>query len=113
MDPLGFALENYDAVGRWRSRDGQFPIDPSGELGGGRAFADAPALKRLLAADESRAIARTFIKNMLTYALGRGLVADDHRSVESIRRGVAADGFRARGVVLGIVESRAFGGTSR
>ena len=48
MDPLGFALENYDAVGRWRTRDGEFPIDPSGELIGGRKFADVQELKQLL-----------------------------------------------------------------
>ncbi len=51
MDPLGFALENYDAVGRWRTRDGGFPIDPSGELIGGRKFADVQELKHLLASD--------------------------------------------------------------
>ena len=73
MDPLGFALENYDAVGRWRTTDGEFPIDPSGELIGGRKFADVKELKQLLASTAAKKFARCLIENMLTYGLGRGL----------------------------------------
>ena len=71
MDPLGFALENYDAVGRWRAKDGGFPIDPSGELIGGRKFADIRELKRLLGSTAAKKFTRCLVENMLTYALGR------------------------------------------
>ncbi len=108
MDPLGFALENFDAVGRWRSRDGQFPIDPSGTLIGGRKFADVLELKRLLRSTGAKKFARTLIENMLTYGLGRGLEAYDYCTVEDIRQRLAANDFRIRNIVFGIVESKAF-----
>jgi hypothetical protein len=108
MDPLGFALENYDAVGRWRTRDGQFPIDPSGELLGGRKFADVKELKRLLGSTASRKFANCLIKNMLTYGLGRGLEAYDYCTVEDIREKLSADDYRIHNIIFGIVESKAF-----
>jgi hypothetical protein len=108
MDPLGFALENYDAVGRWRSKDGGLPIDSSGELPGGRKFAGVTELKAILSSTASKKFTRCFIENMLTYALGRGLDTYDYCTVEDIGRGLAADGYRIDAVILGIVESRAF-----
>jgi hypothetical protein len=108
MDPIGFALENYDAVGRWRTTDGQFRIDPAGELIGGRKFSDAAELKRLLGATASKKFTRTLVVNMLTYALGRGLEADDYCTVEDIRKQLAANDSRIRSIVFGIVESKAF-----
>ncbi|AGA29588.1 DUF1592 domain-containing protein [Singulisphaera acidiphila] len=108
MDPLGFALENYDAVGRWRAKDGEFPIDPSGELFGGRKFADAQELKHLLGTTATKKFARTLIKNMLTYGLGRGLEAFDYGTLEEIRKQLASDDYRIRNVIFGIVESKAF-----
>jgi hypothetical protein len=108
MDPLGFALENYDAVGRWRTRDAGFPIDPSGELVGGRRFADVQGLKRLLAGTAARKFARCLVENMLTYALGRGLEASDYCTVEAIRKQLVAGDHRIREIIFGIVESQAF-----
>jgi mono/diheme cytochrome c family protein len=108
MDPLGFALENYDAIGRWRTRDGEFPIDASGSLAGGPAFAGADELKRLLATSASKQFSRCLVENLLTYALGRGLEPDDYCTVEALRKRLQADGFRVQGLVFGIVESRAF-----
>lgn len=108
MDPLGFALENYDAVGRWRDKDGPFPIDASGELAGGRKFADARELKKILGAGDSKKFARTLVKNMLTYALGRGLEAGDYCTQEEIRKGLVANDYRIRSIIFGIVESRTF-----
>lgn len=108
MDPLGFALENYDAVGRWRTKDGPFPIDPSGELLGGRKFADAQELKQVLGASASKKFARTLVKNLLTYGLGRGLEAFDYCTIEDIRQQLAADDYRMRTLIFGIVESKAF-----
>ncbi len=108
MDPLGFALENYDAVGRWREKDGGFPIDPSGELIGGRRFADIRELKALLKTSSSREFTRCLVENMLTYAMGRGLEPCDLGTVEDIRARLAADGGRIQTIILGIVESRTF-----
>jgi hypothetical protein len=108
MDPLGFALENYDAVGRWRSMDGGSRIDPSGDLFGGRKFADVKELKQLLRTTATQKFTRCLIENMLTYSLGRGLVAYDYCTVEEIGRRLAADDHRIQNVIFGIVESRAF-----
>ncbi|QEH36201.1 hypothetical protein OJF2_47610 [Aquisphaera giovannonii] len=108
MDPLGFALENFDAVGRWRAKDGGFPIDPSGELIGGQKFADVRELKRILAAGSERKFARCLIQNMLTYALGRGLEPRDYCTVEDIRKRLVAGDHRIHEILFGIVESQAF-----
>ena len=108
MDSLGFALENYDAVGRWRTRDGGFPIDPSGELTGGRKFADVQELKRLLGSSDARKFTRCLIENLLTYGLGRGLLPSDYCTVEEIRVRLAADNYKIQDILFGIVESRAF-----
>ena len=108
MDAMGFALENFDAVGRWRIADGPFPIDPAGELVGGRKFSDVGELKRLLKSAESKKFARTLIANVLTYGLGRGLEAYDSSTIEDIRGRLAADKYRIRSIIFGIVESRAF-----
>ena len=108
MDALGFSLENYDAVGRWRTLDGVFPVEPAGELPGGRKFADIGELKSLLGSSASKKFAKTLIENMLTYALGRGLEPSDFRTVEAIRQQLAADAYHAHDILFGIVESPAF-----
>jgi hypothetical protein len=108
MDSLGFALENYDAIGRWRTRDGGSPIDPSGELIGGRKFKDIQELKRLLAETAAKRFARCLVENLLTYALGRGLEAYDYCTVEAIRKQLVAKDYEIREIIFGIVESRAF-----
>ncbi|MEW4568338.1 DUF1592 domain-containing protein [Tautonia sp. JC769] len=108
MDPLGFALENYDAIGRWRVADGDLPIDPSGELPGGIRFADAGELKQVLASTATKKFARTLVENLMTYGLGRGLTPDDYPEIEAIRERLVADDYRIRTIISGIVESRAF-----
>jgi hypothetical protein len=108
MDQLGFALENYDAVGRWRTTDGEFRIDPSGSLIGGRKFADIKELKQLLSSTTDRKFARCLIENMLTYGLGRGLEPSDYCIVEDIRQQLAANDYRIRNILFGIAESKAF-----
>ena len=108
MDPLGFALENYDAVGRWRTTDGEFAIDAAGELIGGRRFEDAKGLKRLLKTTAAKKFTRCLIENMLTYALGRGLESYDYCTVEVIRQQLAGDEYRIRNIVFGIIQSDAF-----
>lgn len=108
MDALGFSLENYDAVGRWRTLDGAFPVDPAGELPGGRKFADVRELKTVLGATTRKKFAQTLIENMLTYGLGRGLEPGDFGTVEQIRKQLAAADYRAQTILFGIVASPAF-----
>jgi hypothetical protein len=108
MDPLGFALENFDAVGRFRTLDSGFRIDPSGELIGGRKFADVKELKQLLAATATQKFTRCLIESMLTYSLGRGVGAYDYCTVEDIRKQLATGDYRIHQVIIGIVESKAF-----
>ena len=74
--------------------DGGFPIDPSGELIGGRKFADVQELKQLLASTAAKKFTRCLIENMLTYGLGRGLEAYDYCTVEEIRKQLVADDYR-------------------
>jgi hypothetical protein len=107
MDPLGFALENYDAVGRWRISDGDFPVDPSGKLTDGRRFADARELAQLLKAEPKR-FCRALIKSLFMYALGRGLDSQDRVTVEAIRRQLVSGDYRFRTIITGIVESAEF-----
>ena len=107
MDPLGFALENYNAIGRWRELDGEFPIDPSGVLTDGREFDDAGELRRLLT-DKPKKYCQSFIENMLTYALGRGPVPFDICTTEEIRKDLEENDYRFSRVIVGIVNSPAF-----
>jgi mono/diheme cytochrome c family protein len=107
LDPLGFGLENFDAVGRWRDRDGAYAIDSSGVLPGGQAFKGPAELKGILKgkADQFR---RCLAEKLLTYALGRGLEYYDRRAVDQIvtatQRG--RDTFSA--LTLAIVKSDPF-----
>ncbi len=104
MDPLGFALENFDAVGAWRMRDGDQPIDASGKLPGGKAF-HGPAELRAVLKSRRQAFARCLAEKMLTYAMGRGLESDDRRHVDQIVSRLARDGYRFSALMLAIVES--------
>lgn len=72
MDPLGFGLENYDAIGQWRTQDGSFPIDAAGALPNGQTFQGADGLRQILMKDQDT-FARCFASKLLTYALGRKL----------------------------------------
>jgi mono/diheme cytochrome c family protein len=107
MDPLGFGFENYDAVGAWRTRDGKFPIDPSGTLPGGQSFKGPKELKTILKG-KSREFGRCLTEKMLTYALGRGLEAADRCTVDEIAGRLANDRYKFSSLVLNIVKSDAF-----
>jgi mono/diheme cytochrome c family protein len=107
MDPLGFALENYDAIGRYRATEGQLPIDSKGQLPDGTTFSGATELKALLRA-KSPQFVRGFTEKMLTYALGRGLESYDKPAVEKIARQSEANGDRFSVVIDGIVNSFPF-----
>lgn len=107
MDPLGFGLENFDAVGAWREKDGRFPIDASGTLPDGRRF-EGPAGLRAILAGQAEAFAEAIAGRMLTYALGRGLEPYDRLTVERIAGRLARGDYRFSELVLGIVESPPF-----
>ena len=108
MDALGFGLENYDAIGAWRKKDGGVPVDAAGELPGGRSFQGPKDLKALLAETERAAFVRCLTEKMLTYALGRGLESYDKTAVDRICRELENNGFRFGQLVQSIVESLPF-----
>jgi hypothetical protein len=107
MDPLGFGLENYDAVGAWRDKDGSFPIDASGTLPSGSSFRGPEQLKAVLKS-RSKEFARCLTVKLLTYALGRGLEDYDHCAVDKIVERLVAANYRFSALVEGIVESEPF-----
>jgi hypothetical protein len=107
MDPIGFALENYDAAGAWRTKDGSFDVDSSGTLPDGRAITGAKGLKEILRQDAAL-FGRNFTEKVLTYALGRGLERSDRPLVEQINQTIAADNYRFATLVKEIVNSRPF-----
>jgi hypothetical protein len=107
MDPLGFGLENYDAIGAWRTRDGKFPIDAAGTLPNGKSFKGPAQLKATLLARRAD-FAKCLTEKLLTYALGRGLEPYDRPAVESINRRLAAEGYRFSALVGGIIDSMPF-----
>jgi hypothetical protein len=107
MDPLGFGLENFDAVGAWRTMDGNFPIDASGSLPDGEEFTGPEELRRILR-EQDAAFARGLTAKLLTYALGRGLERYDTKTVRAIAGRLPAKGFRFSALVLEIVNSLPF-----
>jgi mono/diheme cytochrome c family protein len=107
MDPLGFGLENFDAVGAWRTMDGKFPVDASGTLPDGRTFEGPEELRRILRGDRE-AFARAVAAKLLTYALGRGLERYDNRTVARIAARLPRSEYRFSGLVLEIVNSLPF-----
>jgi hypothetical protein len=107
MDPLGFGLENFDAIGAWRTVDGSHALDSSGALPDGRAFRTPEELKKILQADRA-AFVRGFSEKLLTYALGRGLERYDRPAVNAIVAGVEKNDYRFSQLVLEIVNSLPF-----
>jgi len=107
MDPVGFALENFDAVGAWRTHDGGVPIDASGTLVDGTAVSDVVTLRQAILKRPDLFIS-TLTEKMLTYALGRGLTYHDMPVVRGIVREAAVRDYRFSSLVLGIVRSVPF-----
>jgi hypothetical protein len=107
MDPLGFGLENYDAVGKWRTKDGAFAIDATGAFPGGRTFSTPAELKALLRGRMPQ-FTKSLAERMLTYALGRGVEPYDRLVVKDVVAKTAADGYRIQALVQAIVASVPF-----
>jgi hypothetical protein len=108
MDPPGFGLENYNAVGAWRTHDGDAPIDASGEMADGETFEGPSGLKRLLLGKKELFL-RAISEKMLIYALGRGLDHPDRCAVGEIAQAVNDDPeHRFSTLVLAISRNDAF-----
>ena len=109
MDPLGFALENFDAVGRWRTRsESGAPLDVSAALPNGAKFEGIAGLREVLLSSYSEAIVTTVAEKLLTYALGRNLEFYDAPAVRAITRAAGPSDYRFSSLVLGIVQSTPF-----
>ncbi len=107
MDPLGFGLENFDGVGAWRTMDGKFKIDPSGELPGGEKFAGPAELRKILLGKAGQ-FRRNIVEKMLTFALGRGLEYYDKCAVDDVVSNFTNNRDRFSALVLGVVKSDPF-----
>ncbi len=107
MDPVGFSLEHFDAVGRWRTMEEGRPVDASGGLPDGSEFAGVEGLEQgLLARPEI--FVRTLSEKLLTFALGRGVETYDAPAIRGVLRGAKSDDYRFSALILGIVQSPAF-----
>ncbi len=107
MDPIGFGLENFDAVGKWRTIDAGSPIDASGVLPDGSRFQGPAELQQALLSRPERIVSAVSEK-LLTYALGRTLEYYDAPAVRRIVREAASSDYRWSSLVLGIIESTPF-----
>jgi len=108
MDPLGLALENFNALGRWRDKERSGPVDASGKLLTGESFKEIRELKHILVAQRRRDFYRCLTEKMLTYALGRGLEAYDVQAVDTIVERIEKAEGGASALIAGIVESAPF-----
>ncbi len=107
MDPLGFSLENFDAIGQWRTTDAGKPIDSSGVLLDGTKVDGPVALRHALVAQKEQFV-RAVTGKLLTYMLGRGIEYYDEPAIRGIVHNAAADNYRWSSIVLGIVNSVPF-----
>ncbi len=108
MDPLGLALENFNAMGRYRDEEMNLPIQPEGKLISGEAFTDVRELKRILANERRDDFLHTLVEKMLTYALGRGMEYYDIVTIDQIVERLEQNEFRMSALIEGIVESAPF-----
>ncbi|WP_419189807.1 DUF1592 domain-containing protein [Stieleria marina] len=107
IDPLGFALENYDPIGRWRTHYRRTPIDASGKLPDGQSFDDIVGLKALLM-QRQRPFAKSLTEKLLAYAMGRSVTANDRPDVEQILNRVESSDWGFRELIHQIVQSDSF-----
>jgi hypothetical protein len=108
MDPLGFALENYDGVGKWRTKEAGVTIDPAGKMPDGGVFQGPAGLKKALLASHRDEFLATITDKLLTYGLGRGLEYYDMPAVRAISRQAAKEDYRVSALVTAIVQSTPF-----
>jgi mono/diheme cytochrome c family protein len=107
MDPIGFTMENFDLVGKWRDYDGETPIDATSQMVDGTRLDGPASLRRALLA-RSDVFVSTAVEKLLTYAVGRATDYNDMPAVRSIMRDAEASDYRLSSLILGIVESTPF-----
>ena len=107
LDPLGFGFENFNAIGAWRTKDGQEPIDPAGDLPGGKTF-HGPAELRSILLERKEFFVKCLADKMLTYALGRGTKRTDQCFTDEIARTLAKQDYKFSILILEIVKSDPF-----
>lgn len=108
LDPMGFAFENYDPIGRWRDQDKKNPIDASGTLVRGQSFKDLAELRGILVRDMAGQFTKNLAENLLTFALGRGLEHSDKPAVQEVVGRTQAGGYKFQEMVQAVVESVPF-----
>lgn len=107
MDAIGFGLENYDAVGAWRVKDGESDIDASGTLPGGKSFKGPSELRGILKSQKNLFV-RNLAEKMLTYALGRGLESTDKCEIDAIAAAMAQNNYKFSSLITAVVQSDPF-----
>jgi hypothetical protein len=108
MDPIGFGFENFDGIGAWRKKDGEFFIDPAGQLVSGESFKGSTDLTAILVKSKREEFTRCLAEKMLTYALGRGLEFYDKCALDQITAGLAKRRYRFSALVLEVAQSVPF-----
>ncbi|NOT60751.1 MAG: DUF1585 domain-containing protein, partial [Acidobacteria bacterium] len=108
MDPLGFALENFDGVGKWRTKDAGQAIDASGKLPNGTKLNGPSELKQVLLTGHRDEFVSTVVEKLMTYALGRGLEAHDAPAIRGIVRETEKEQFRLTALITAVVNSKPF-----
>jgi len=108
MDPIGFALENFDGVGEWRNKDAGVPIDASGRLPNGEQFNGASGLTKLLLEKHRGEFVETVTEKLMIYALGRGMAPEDKPAMRAIARKAAEQNYRMSAFIEAVVESVPF-----
>lgn len=108
MDPIGFALENFDGIGRWRETENDIGIDPTGSLPDGTEFHGPTGLKQLLLSQNRNEFVSTFAEKLMIYALGRGLEPQERPAVRAVIRKAENQGLTMRALIDSIVESPQF-----
>lgn len=107
MDVLGFGLENYDGIGKWRTKDGKFPIDVAGTMPNGKKFETAAQMRAILMAEVPQ-ISHSITEKMMTYALGRGMESYDNRTLDAIDKKLAVNGYKFQDLIFEIAHSLPF-----
>jgi hypothetical protein len=108
MDPIGFALENYDGIGAWRTKDNGVTINASGKLPDGAEFTGPAGLKKLLLTQHRDEFIETFTEKLMTYAMGRGVEASDQPALREIVREAEKHGITVEALIEAIVKSPQF-----
>ncbi|MDB6116989.1 MAG: hypothetical protein JWO08_770 [Verrucomicrobiaceae bacterium] len=108
LDPIGFALENYDLMGRWRTTDNKNPLDTTGQWIRGQQFKDMQEFREIIVRDLKGEFVRCLAENLLTYALGRGLEYHDRPAVQEIVRRTEAAGYKFQDMIIAVCESVPF-----